>query len=519
MVHTINGIEAQTDLAPLGTTSVQGSGKKPYILERHGNNTYSCSCPAWTFQKGVDSSRRTCKHLIALLGQDFETARILEAGGEIKIKAASKPKKAAKVVPSANAVASGSGGGGGGGESSTSGGLPVAPKVVDRLPGETAAQTKKRKKDEDEEQERKKKPKVVKKTAKALPKQRPPKNAPPSNASASEEPETVAAGGGNEEEEDDDSKPQLMLAHKWDVDGSGVDPKGFWMSEKLDGVRGYWNGKIIVSRAGNIFSVPQWFLDKLPEDLTLDGELYLSRGAFSETNGIIKSKTSNRWSEMVFKVFDAPSSPLAFEERLSLLHTRFGSSSTGNLLDGGENKHAIAGNLAGTANAAANNQRKEGVVEVVEHVLCDGREHVMETLKIVQELDGEGLMLRKPKTKYKGTRTTDLLKVKTFFDAEAKVEGYEDGKGKHSDKTGSLKCVMESGKKFKVGSGLTDAQRVAPPAIGSIVRYRFFELSKDGIPRFPTFVGEAIDKDAPKDAEVPDKRRAGTAAAAAKGDE
>lgn len=81
------------------------------------------------------------------------------------------------------------------------------------------------------------KPKVVKKTAKALPKQRPPKNAPPSNASASEEPETVAAGGGNEEEEDDDSKPQLMLAHKWDVDGSGVDPKGFWMSEKVSAHR------------------------------------------------------------------------------------------------------------------------------------------------------------------------------------------------------------------------------------------------------------------------------------------
>ena len=41
------------------------------------------------------------------------------------------------------------------------------------------------------------------------------------------------------------------------------------------------------------------------------------------------------------------------------------------------------------------------MVEVLEQVLCEGREHVMEMLGKVQELEGEGLMLRKGGSKYK----------------------------------------------------------------------------------------------------------------------
>jgi ATP-dependent DNA ligase len=38
------------------------------------------------------------------------------------------------------------------------------------------------------------------------------------------------------------------------------------------------------------------------------------------------------------------------------------------------------------------------------------------------------------------------MKIKTFYDAEAEVTGYEPGKGKHKGVTGALKCKMESGK-------------------------------------------------------------------------
>lgn len=89
---------------------------------------------------------------------------------------------------------------------------------------------------------------------------------------------------------------------------------------------------------------------------------------------------------------------------------------------------------------------------------------------------------------------------------------------------GSLVCVMEDRKtQFKVGSGLNDERRVNPPPvslltsrlivlssrsqsrlsqIGSIITYRFQELTQQKVPRFPTFVGERFDVAGPKDAVI-----------------
>lgn len=60
---------------------------------------------------------------------------------------------------------------------------------------------------------------------------------------------------------------------------------------------------------------------------------------------------------------------------------------------------------------------------------------------------------------------------------------------------------------FNVGTGLSDKLRKNPPAIGAIITYRFQELTKDGVPRFPSYIGEAIDKDKPKDADIPEHRK------------
>ena len=56
--------------------------------------------------------------------------------------------------------------------------------------------------------------------------------------------------------------PPLLLAHSWEND---VDLTGWWMSEKLDGVRAYWDGKQFFSRQGNPFLAPDWFTAKLPD--------------------------------------------------------------------------------------------------------------------------------------------------------------------------------------------------------------------------------------------------------------
>ena len=70
----------------------------------------------------------------------------------------------------------------------------------------------------------------------------------------------------------------VMLAQTWDPDQH--DPKGWLMSEKLDGVRCLWDGKKMYTRNGNSFYPPDYFLKSLPSDLALDGELWTKRGDF-----------------------------------------------------------------------------------------------------------------------------------------------------------------------------------------------------------------------------------------------
>ncbi|EUC59263.1 ATP-dependent DNA ligase domain protein [Rhizoctonia solani AG-3 Rhs1AP] len=265
--------------------------------------------------------------------------------------------------------------------------------------------------------------------------------------------------------------PQLLLAVKWDL-ATGCDPTGWWMSEKLDGVRVYYDGKKMWSRLGNPFTPPQEFLDRLPKDVTLDGELFGGRGKFQDTVSVVKTVNSPHWENITFQIFDIPSrGSEPFEERVAYL------------------KKSL---------------RNIPQVCVVEQTMCKSRDHLLETLKDVEREGGEGVMLRQPGSEYEGKRSSSLLKVKTFYDGEAEVIGYEPGKGKHKGVTGALKCVMATGKKFSVGSGLTDKQRRGPPKVGTIVTYRFQELTRDGVPRFPTFVGIAIDKDKPSDPSISD---------------
>jgi len=276
----------------------------------------------------------------------------------------------------------------------------------------------------------------------------------------------------------------LLLANKWDIE-TGPDPTGWWISEKLDGVRTYYDGKRMISRLGNPFTPPDWFLEKLPEDVTLDGELFGGRQEFQSTVSVVKTINSPHWKKITFQVFDIPSkADEPFEDRIEFLKKLFGK----------DGSHA-----------------SEFVV-VVEHEQAKDRQHVLDKLKEVESLGGEGLMLRKPASVYEGRRSSTLLKIKTFYDAEAVVTGYVPGKGKHAGSTGALKCKMASGKTFNVGTGLSDKQRKNPPKVGAIISYRFQELTRDGVPRFPSYIGEAVDKDEPKDAEVPEHRKAGVKA-------
>jgi DNA ligase 1 len=214
------------------------------------------------------------------------------------------------------------------------------------------------------------------------------------------------------------------------------DPTGYWISEKLDGVRALWNGKTFLSREGNEFTAPEWFTRVLPTDVHLDGELYAGRGNFQDTVSIVRTVNSTLWpGKIQYQVFDIVdrTATIPFEERISQLQRLF------------------AKNL--------------DWIKLVDHEKCRSKDHLEKKLETVLKLGGEGLMLREAKSVYIPSRSRTLYKVKTFFDAEAIVVGYEPGKGRNKGVCGALKCQMENGKEFKIGTGLSDAVRENPPKV------------------------------------------------------
>jgi DNA ligase-1 len=108
---------------------------------------------------------------------------------------------------------------------------------------------------------------------------------------------------------------QPMLAKTYD----NQPVNGWLMSEKLDGIRAVWTGQKLISRDGNEFSAPAWFLAQLPDDVVLDGELWIARGAFQKTLSVVRKKTpiDAEWQAVMFRVFDAPSVKGGFEVRLA----------------------------------------------------------------------------------------------------------------------------------------------------------------------------------------------------------
>jgi DNA ligase-1 len=244
----------------------------------------------------------------------------------------------------------------------------------------------------------------------------------------------------------------VMLAKTW----AGSDPAGWWMSEKLDGVRAVWDCRTLSTRTGQQIHAPQWFLDALPSGEPLDGELWIGRGQFQQTVGIVRSHGGgDAWRSIRFAAFDAPMALGGFEDRQAALREAVG---TG------------------------------GPAFVLPQRRCDGQGHMIEELARVEAEGGEGLMLREPGSRYERKRSGTLLKVKTFQDAEATVVGYESGTGRNAFCVGALVAQLQDGTEFRISSGLTDALRREPPKVGTLITFKFQELTDGGVPRFPSFL-------------------------------
>lgn len=243
-----------------------------------------------------------------------------------------------------------------------------------------------------------------------------------------------------------------MLAREYD----DCDPTGWWISEKLDGVRAYWTGTELLTRNGNRINAPAWFTSALPS-CALDGELWIGRGQFQKCASIVRTIIPDeRWAKVQFAVFDAPETPGGFEQRIGSVEF--------------DSPH----------------------VYWLKQTRCTGLAHMQAVMNDIVASGGEGLMLRRAKSPYDRKRSGHLLKVKASTDCDAVVVGYKPGEGRLANMIGALE-VTASGKRFFVGTGLTDDDRANPPKIGDKIIVGFNGLTDDGIPRHPRFTGIRAD--------------------------
>lgn len=249
--------------------------------------------------------------------------------------------------------------------------------------------------------------------------------------------------------------PKLMLAN---VYHENISLKDYWVSEKYDGVRALWNGKQLISRGGNIYHAPDWFIRNFPEQ-KLDGELWINRQSFERVVSTVRDKVPDEeaWREIKYMVFDLPDSPDTFDKRLQELETLI-------------SKHDIPW------------------LQIVKQWKVKSHQKLMSQLANITKNGAEGLMLHRGSSLYKGKRSGDLLKVKPYQDAEAIIIEHIAGKGKYTNYLGALLVETPSGIRFKVGSGFSDLERKNPPSIGETISYQYHGVTKNGIPRFASFL-------------------------------
>jgi len=251
------------------------------------------------------------------------------------------------------------------------------------------------------------------------------------------------------------SPPPIQLATLYHQD---IDIKAYWVSEKLDGVRAYWNGKNLISRQGNIFNAPLWFTKDFP-DTALDGELWIQRQQFERVSGIVRQHKAppQAWQSVSFMIFDLPGSKLDFQARIKQMQYIV--------------EHTPSPYLKMIKQQKLHNNTQLQLL--LEQVLAKG---------------GEGLMLHHGHAYYQAKRSKDLMKLKKYQDAEALVLQHIAGKGRNSGRLGALLVKTDDGIIFKIGSGFSDLQRENPPAIGSTITYKYIGKTKNNVPRFASFM-------------------------------
>lgn len=235
------------------------------------------------------------------------------------------------------------------------------------------------------------------------------------------------------------------------------DVVGWWMSEKLDGVRGFWDGEQLWSKNGHPFHPPAQFTQQLPP-FALEGELWGGRGTFERTAAtVLRQQPHAGWFELQFAIFDVPHADKSFRERIALAKEWF-------------------------------QHHPSDYAFVIEQIQIDSEDQRQQAQQRISLLGGEGLIVRDPNARYSPGRSSTIYKIKPYQDDEAVIIAHLGGQGENTGRLGALLVQKADGILFKIGTGFSRNERDNPPPIGATITFKYNGLYSSGIPKFPVFL-------------------------------
>ena len=253
-------------------------------------------------------------------------------------------------------------------------------------------------------------------------------------------------------------KPPLMLAKTTELFSIPDKVSKYIVSEKLDGMRAFWDGQKLVSKQGHDIFAPNWFIEDFPTT-PMDGELWLARNSFESLISIVSKHNPDdeQWQKVKFMVFDTPENNFNFQQRLNLIEITV-------------------------------SEVNKPWLQVIPHHKFQTFSQLEQFFQQIVAEDAEGLVLNHVEGLYTAGRQNTVLKLKPYFDAEATVIGHIDGEGKFSGMLGSLVVKDKNGKTFKIGTGFTNKERLLPPQINEVITYKYHGFTSSGIPKFASFL-------------------------------
>lgn len=249
---------------------------------------------------------------------------------------------------------------------------------------------------------------------------------------------------------------EMWLLQQFDPQVIQARPQSFVYSEKLDGVRAFWDGKNLYSKGGKLLTPPSFFTQNFPP-FAIEGELWSKRGDFENIVSILKStKKKEKWRELKFYIFEVPNQQGGILKRLEVLEAYLAS-------------------------------QPAPFISIIPQLPLNTLQALQDALSAITQVGGEGVVVREKDAPYYTGRNKKAMKLKLYEDRECKITSYVQGKGKFENLVGSIIC-LDGDVEFKIGSGMSEDFRKNPPKVGTIITYKYFGLNKNKLPKFPVFL-------------------------------